>query len=96
MAEHIIDAKKIRKEVDSGKATLLDVRSKEEFTEFSLPKSINISVEEIEYGKVPDVPRDSKIYVYCMSGARAERAAKLLKFAGFSNVINAGGIMSLI
>ena len=74
----------------------MDVRSKEEFDEFSLPNSINISVEDIEYGKVPEVSRDSKIYVYCMSGARAERATQMLKMSGFNHAVNAGGIMSLI
>ena len=91
-----IDVNKIHKEVDSNKAYLLDVRSKEEFAEFSLPNSINLSVEDIQYGKVPNVPRDSKIYVYCMSGARSEKAVSLLKLMDFTNVINAGGIISLV
>lgn len=91
-----IDVKKIHEEVNSGKAILLDVRSEEEFAQFSLPKSINLSVEKIEYGKTPDVPRDSKLYVYCMSGARSEKAVSLLKMMGFVNAVNVGGIMSLV
>ena len=91
-----IDSKEIQKEVKEGGAFLLDVRSKEEFSEFSLPNSINLSVEDIEYGKVPELDRDSKIYVYCMSGARAEKAVSMLKASGFTGVVNAGGIMNLI
>ena len=91
-----IDANKIREEVADGKAFLLDVRSKEEFKEFSIPNSINLSVEDIQYGKVPNIPRESKIYVYCMSGARAEKAVEMLKLMGFTNAINSGGIMNLI
>ena len=91
-----IDVDKIHKEVDAGKAYLLDVRSKEEFAEFSLPNSINLSIEDIQYGKVPAVPRGSKIYVYCMSGARAEKAVSLLKLMDFTNAVNAGGIINLV
>jgi phage shock protein E len=91
-----IDTKKIHKEVAAGKAYLLDVRSKEEFAEFSLPNSINLSVEDIQYGKVPDLPRNSKIYTYCVTGARSEKATSLLKMMDFTNVINAGGIISLV
>jgi phage shock protein E len=91
-----IDAVKIKEEVKAGKSYLLDVRSEEEFAQFSLPDSINLSVEDIEYGKVPSLPRDSKVYVYCMSGGRAEKAVSMLKMMGFTNTINAGGIMNLI
>lgn len=91
-----IDVNKINQEVKEGKAHLLDVRSKEEFEQFSIPNSINLSVEDIEYGKAPDVARDSKVYVYCMSGGRAERAANLLKLMNFTNVVNVGGIMNLV
>jgi len=91
-----IDTHQIHEEVKAGNAYLLDVRSKEEFAEFSLPNSINLSVEDIEYGKVPNVPRDSKIYAYCMSGARSEKAVRLLKLMDFTNIVNAGGIISLI
>ena len=91
-----IDVNKIHKEVDSNEAYLWDVRSKEEFDEFSLPNSINLSVEDIQYGKVPNLPRDSKIYIYCMSGARAEIAVSLLKLMDFTNVINVGGIINLV
>jgi len=91
-----IDVKKIHKEVEAGKAFLLDVRSKEEFAEFSIPNSINLSVEDIQFGKVPDLPRDSKIYAFCMTGARSEKAVSLLKLMDFTNVVNAGGIISLV
>lgn len=91
-----IDATKVKGEVKAGKAYLLDVRSKEEFTQFALPDSINLSVEDIEYGKVPEIPRDSKVYVYCMTGGRAEKAVSLLKMMGFDHAINVGGIMNLI
>ncbi len=91
-----IDVIKVKEEVKAGKAYLLDVRSTEEFAQFALPDSINLSVEDIEYGKVPEIPRDSKVYVYCMSGGRAEKAVSLLNMMGFANTINAGGIMNLI
>lgn len=91
-----IDVNKIHEEVDAGRAYLLDVRTKEEFAEFSIPNSINLSFEDIQFGKVPNLPRDAKIYTYCMSGARSEKATALLKLMDFTNVINAGGIIQLV
>lgn len=91
-----IDINKIKQEVADNQAIFLDVRSPEEFEEFSIPHSVNLPVEEIEFGKVPEVERDFKIYVYCMSGARADRAVLMLKNSGFENTYNVGGIMSLV
>jgi phage shock protein E len=37
-------------------------------------------------------PKEGPIVVYCASGARSAQAARLLKLAGFTHVVNAGGL----
>lgn len=68
---------------------LVDVRSWEEYNEFHLPNSINVSVDNIatyEFNKW------NKIYLYCHSGNRSSIAEMILNAKGF-NVINLGRLI---
>jgi rhodanese-related sulfurtransferase len=65
---------------DGGK--LLDVRSPEEFSEEHLEGATNINVEELE-SRMSELSKDKHLVVYCKSGPRAERAAKMLTDAGY-------------
>lgn len=82
----------IENEVKNGEATLIDVRSPEEFKSGHFAKAINLDVEEIYAGKLPEKPKDSKIYVYCRSGNRSTQATNLLEDAGFTDVNDLGGL----
>ncbi|MBZ4420225.1 rhodanese-like domain-containing protein [Myxococcus sp. RHSTA-1-4] len=75
--------------VEAG-ATLVDVRTPEEFASGHLPGALNIPVDELsrrlgELGS-PEKP----LVVYCRSGARSTRAEQLLKERGFQQVLNLG------
>ena len=75
-------------------AVLIDVRSPEEFERGHIPGSRNLptqmlrSIDEL----IDDL--DTPIYVYCQSGARSSRAAKMLQIMGYTHVIDLGGITS--
>ena len=73
-------------------ARLIDVRSPEEFDRGHIPGSINLPIQALrnaeEYLDDPEAP----IFVYCQSGARSSRAAKLLEVMGYSQVTDLGGI----
>lgn len=76
-------------------AVLLDVRSRGEFKDGHLPKAINVPVETMTGAKLKQIPDTSKkIYVYCLSGARARNATNILKGAGYEDVTAVGGINS--
>jgi len=48
---------------------------------------------ESRIGEIP-VAKDAEIVIHCRSGARSQKAALILKNAGFTNVLNlAGGIL---
>ena len=74
---------------------IIDGRSKQEFERGHLDNSINIDLSDIEEGKLPDLPKDSPILLYCVSGGRASRAKNILESLGFTSVINGGGYEDL-
>ena len=82
----------IENEVKNGNATLLDVRSPQEFSVGHFANATNLDVEEISAGNLPEKPKDSKIYLYCRSGNRSAQATALLKEAGFTNITDLGGL----
>jgi rhodanese-related sulfurtransferase len=63
-------------------ATLLDVRTPEEFAEGHLEGAVLIPVAELST-RMAEIPRDRPIVAYCRSGARSERATEVLREAGY-------------
>ena len=59
---------------------VIDVRTKEEFKEGKIAKSINIPLDQLEsliVKKVPD--KNKKLFVICYSGSRSAAAMRILK-----------------
>ena len=81
------------KELVSSGAILIDVREKDEFDEKHLDGAINISYTVIG-DKISGITNDkeSKIIVYCKSGARSNKAANTLKSLGYKNIYDLGSI----
>jgi phage shock protein E len=76
-------------------ATVVDVRTPDEFTDGHYPDAKNIPVNEIA-GRVAEIgPRDRPVILYCASGARSAMAARILKASGFTDVVNAGGLADM-
>jgi phage shock protein E len=76
------------------KIILIDVRTPEEFNQGHYKGAINFDINLMMQGKLPDLPKDTKIEVYCRSGGRAEAAKQILISSGFKNVKNIGGYQS--
>ena len=81
----------IQSKIKDG-AQLLDVRTVEEFDSGHFAGAINLDVEDIIAGKLPDAAKDAQLYVYCRSGNRSAQAVSLLKQAGFTNITDLGGL----
>ncbi len=73
---------------------LIDVRTKEEFRGGRIPKAINVPLDQIQniVKLVPD--KETKLFVYCLSGGRSSQAVLDLDRLGYTNITNIGGIMS--
>ena len=80
--------------IQSG-AKIVDVRTPEEFNEEAYPNAINIPVDEVQSRLNEFGEKTKPILVYCASGARSAYAARLLKNAGYTDVINAGGLYDM-
>lgn len=81
----------VTKDVAAG-AKLYDVRTPDEFATSHFEGAKNWSLQDIQQGTLPNVPKDTKIYVYCHSGNRSGQATQLLRQAGYSNVTDLGGL----
>lgn len=79
----------------NGTAYLYDVRTPEEFATKHVDNAINFDVEKMKVGILPNVPKDSTLYVYCRSGNRSAQATEILKANGYTNVSDLGGLDDL-
>ncbi|MGA9406929.1 MAG: rhodanese-like domain-containing protein [Bacteroidota bacterium] len=73
-------------------AKIIDVRTSEEFNEEHYPNALNIPVDQIRRRLAEFGEKNTPIVLYCASGSRSAFAARLLKSAGYTDVINAGGL----
>ncbi|MBP7095922.1 MAG: rhodanese-like domain-containing protein [Spirochaetia bacterium] len=89
MAMNIVEEK-----IKAG-AVVVDVRSPEEFEDEHFPNAINIPVNVIQAQADSIGPKDKPVVLYCASGARSALAARFLKMAGFTDVMNAGGLWDM-
>lgn len=96
-----IPQSQINLESNGSKPILLDVRTSEEFEMQHLADSINLPLDELLDGTqksvevLSKIPKDSEIWIYCVSGARSSVAIGILKDAGYENVLNKRSILDL-
>jgi rhodanese-related sulfurtransferase len=72
---------------------LIDVRTQVEYKSGHIKKSIN--VDFFQQGKfkstIESLDKSKDVYVYCRSGQRSRKAAKMIADMGFSNVFDLQG-----
>ena len=79
---------------DAG-ATLLDVRTPEEYEELHVPGAVLIPLDEL-VERVDEVPEVDRVYVICRTGARSARAVEFLNRNGYDSVNVAGGCLAWV
>lgn len=84
----------IQQDVDGG-AKLYDVRTADEYASGHFPGATNWPLQDMQAGTVPDVAKDTKLYVYCRSGNRSGQAATILKNTGYTNVNDLHGLSNV-
>jgi phage shock protein E len=70
---------------------IIDVRTPEEFQSAHLNKSINIEWQNI-LSIQKNINKTEKIYLYCRSGNRSQKATEILVDAGFVDLENLGSL----
>jgi rhodanese-related sulfurtransferase len=86
-----MNIQEIMKEMQSGKAVLIDVRRTDEWASGHAKGAVHMPIERIMAGEHPVNDTNIKAYIYCASGGRAGMATNALKAKGFV-AENLGGL----
>ena len=88
-----ITQKRAKELIDNEDVIVLDVRTRDEYTQGHIKNALLIPDFELK-DKAEKIIKDKskKILVYCQSGVRSSAAEKLLIYIGYSNVYDFGGI----
>ncbi len=91
-----ITQKEAKKRMDeNSEAIILDVRTKDEYTEGHIKNAILVPNETISNVPPKELPdKNAEILVYCRSGRRSKEAAGKLAAMGYKKVLEFGGINS--
>ncbi len=79
---------------ETAGASLLDVRTKEEFALGHIPGALSVPLDRVTTAPLLPENKESPLFIYCQSGARSARAAGLLKYMGYKRVTDLGGIIN--
>jgi phage shock protein E len=83
----------VRQKLVSG-ARVVDVRTPGEFASGAYPKAKNIPLDRLD-ARMDELDKRKPLVLYCASGSRSAQAARLLKRAGFADVVSAGGLADM-
>ena len=77
-------------------ALIVDVRTPGEFNAGNYPNSVNIPLQQLNQ-RIAELgdSKEKPVVLYCASGTRSGVASKMLKSAGFTTVVNAGGLADM-
>ncbi len=79
--------------LDVSTATVIDVRTPAEYADGHLDGAVNIDLQSGSFAaEVSALPADASYIVYCRSGNRSAQAVEVMRQAGFTRVVDAGGI----
>lgn len=78
-------------------ATVIDVRTPEEYADGHLAGARNIDVNADTFDdRVAELPRDGSYVVYCRTGSRSAEAAARMADLGFTGIADAGAFDELV
>ena len=92
----ILDSTQYEQSISENNVTIIDVRTSEEYKSGHIKNAHNINVQSDDFKtKMQNFDRDKPVYIYCRSGARSEKAGKILEEMGFKEIYDLkGGILS--
>ena len=87
-----VDIERFLEVLEEG-AAAFDVRTPAQHQRDGLPGTSVLSLEAVQAGSFPDVPKESPLYLICERGQVSELAGLYLEAAGFREVCNVAGGM---
>lgn len=91
---HQSEFETLQQAVNDG-AKLYDVRTAAEYNTGHFANAKNWPLQDMQAGSLPELAKDTKIFVYCRSGNRSGQSATLLQQAGYTNVVDLGGLAAV-
>lgn len=89
---HDVKVYEFEKLANTGKGTVIDVRTPKEYAEGHLNGSVNINYFDKDFkDQVGKLDSTMPVYVYCHSGGRSSKAMTIMKSQGFTTVYNLTG-----
>lgn len=88
-----ITAEEVKRALENkADVIVIDVRTREEYSEGHINGSILLPVDTVHKKIVSIIPDKNKIvYVHCRSGTRSKRAVKIMEKMGYTNIFNMQG-----
>jgi len=94
-AVQTVDANKAVGMVDSR--VIIDVRTPAEYAAGHIAGAQNIDVEAADFAsKIASLDKEAPYLLYCRSGRRSAIAAEEMAKAGFTDVVDGGGMADLV
>ena len=94
-AVQTVDANKAVGMVDSR--VIIDVRTPAEYAAGHIAGAQNIDVEAADFAsKIASLDKEAPYLLYCRSGRRSAIAAEEMAKAGFTDVVDGGGLADLV
>ena len=89
----IVDITTIQEKVIGKNVQFVDIRTPKEYGDGYIDDAVNISISDKEkfITLIEKLDKEKPIYIYCYSGWRSHRAAKLLASIGFKEVYDFKG-----
>ena len=84
-----VNSVEFQKLIEEKNGVLLDVRTRMEFKNGHINNSGNLNFYTLSFSKKLDIlPKEQAIYLYCNTGYRSEKTARMLIEKGFEKVYN--------
>lgn len=91
---HKISPREAKERMEAGGATVVDVRTAEEYGESHIPGAVLVPLDTIGSQRPAALPdTGAELLVYCRSGVRSRAAAEQLVALGYQQVYDFGGII---
>lgn len=93
-SEHyqLLDAKRYAMAIQQQDIILIDVRTAQEYNQGKIGNAVNINYMDKNFlESMQQYDKHQPIYIYCQSGNRSGKAARLLIENGFTNIVDLAG-----
>lgn len=87
-----VSAEEFKTLIESGKGTLVDVRTAGEYARGNINGAQNIDFYGANFKEeISKLDKNEPVYVYCASGNRSGKAMRMMKDMGFKEIYNLTG-----